>query len=294
MNRVNAKQLVRRLSIILGCSLPLYSATAAENAQPDAQYSYQQAAPALPLWEAGLIGISINQLAYPGAAEQVQRSLIVPYLVYRGNWFRADRENLGFRAIKTDTIELDLGFAGALGAGKSDIAAREGMAKLGNLVEAGPRLRWTLTNDFLGARLRADFPLRAVFDINDSLRFNGVSFEPSLNADVISEAGIFYNLRLSTLFGSEQLNEYFYQVNALDATAERPEYDAKAGYMALRGSLSIGKRFSKNWRAFGFGRYEWTQGAANKQSPLMLNSGGWSVGIGVTYVFAESSRLAGE
>lgn len=248
------------------------------------------AQPALPLWEAGLMGINVNQLAYPGSDQLVRRNFVLPYLIYRGDILRADRNNVGLRAFKTDTLELDMGFAGALGSSEGDITARKGMDDLGILVEAGPRLRWTLSEDFLGARVRADFPLRAVFDLEDSLRYNGVSFEPGLNADFITAAQTFYSFGISALIGSEKLTDYFYQVAEADVTSGRPFYDAKAGLISLRGSASVGKKFSEKWRGFGFARYESTQGAKNSGSPLMVQTAGWSFGVGVTYIWATSSH----
>lgn len=246
--------------------------------------------PELPLWEAGLIGINVNQLAYPGSEQTIRRNFILPYLVYRGDILRADRNNVGLRAFKTDTLELDLGFAASLGSSDGDIAVREGMDDLGTLVEAGPRLRWTLSEDVFGARVRADFPLRAVFDLEDSLRYSGVSFEPTIIADLTTAAKVFYSVSVSALFGNEKLTDYFYQVAEADVTAQRPFYDAKAGLIALRSSASIGKRFSDKWRGFGFARYEWTQGAKNADSPLIVQKGGWSFGFGITYIWVESAH----
>lgn len=246
--------------------------------------------PALPLWEAGLIGINVNQLAYPGSDQLVRRNFVLPYLVYRGDIVRADRENVGLRAFKTATLELDVGFAGSLGSSDADIPVREGMRDLGTLAEAGPRLRWTLSDDVSGARLRADFPLRAVFDLSNSLKYNGVSFEPGLYADITTAANTFYALGVSALFGSEKLSDYFYQVAAADVTAQRPLFDAKAGLIAVRGSVSAGKRFSDKWRGFGFARYESTRGAKNADSPLLVQTGGWSFGLGITYIWTESAQ----
>ena len=203
---------------------------------------------------------------------------------------RADRENVGLRAFKTASLELDVGFAGSLGSSDADISIRDGMTDLGTLVEAGPRLRWTLSEDMLGARLRADFPLRAVFDLSNSLKYNGVSFEPGLYADITTAGNTFYALGVSALFGSEQLSDYFYQVSEADVTAQRPFYDAQAGLIALRGSASVGKKFSDKWRGFGFARYETTRGAKNADSPLLVQTGGWSFGLGVTYIWAESAQ----
>ena len=97
-----------------------------------------------PLWELGGVALGVSQSVYPGADQQVNRALALPYFIYRGDVLRADRETAGIRALKTENFELDVGFAGAFGAGSETIEARQGMRKLGTLVELGPRLKWDL------------------------------------------------------------------------------------------------------------------------------------------------------
>tara|TARA_R110002126_G_scaffold160458_9_gene308112 strand:+ start:9471 stop:10310 length:840 start_codon:yes stop_codon:yes gene_type:complete len=244
----------------------------------------------LPLWEAGLLGLSIEQLAYPGSSEQVQRNFVLPYLIYRGDLLRADRDSVGLRAYKSDTLELDVGFAAALGSSEGDIAVRDGMPELGTLVEAGPRLRWTISDNIWGSRLRFDMPLRATFDVEDGMRYSGISFEPALYADVITAKELAYSFGVSALFGSEKLTDRFYQVAEQYVTAGRPFFDAKPGLIALRASGAISRKFSSRWRGFGFARYEWINGAKNQHSPLIVQNGGWSVGVGITYIWARSTQ----
>ena len=244
----------------------------------------------LPLWEVGIIGLSIEQLAYPGSSEQVQRNFVLPYLIYRGDFLRADRDNVGLRAYKSDTLELDVGFAAALGSSESDIPQREGMPELGTLVEAGPRLRWTISDNIWGSRLRLDLPVRAVFDIEDGMRYSGISFEPALFADVTTADDLSYTFGISALFGSEKLTDRFYQVADHFATSSRSEFDAKPGLIAVRLSGAISKKFTSKWRGFGFARYETVSSAKNRFSPLIVNNGGWSVGVGVTYIWATSAQ----
>ncbi|MAA94408.1 MAG: hypothetical protein CML21_07815, partial [Rheinheimera sp.] len=233
---------------------------------------------------------SIEQLAYPGANEQVQRNFILPYLIYRGDLLRADRDNVGLRAYKSEKLEVDVGFAAALGASDGDIDERAGMPELGTLVEAGPRLRWTISDNIWGSRLRLDMPVRAAFDVEDGMRYTGVSFEPSLFADVTTSRGLSYTFGTSALFGSEKLTDRFYQVAEQFATNERPEFDAKPGLIALRFSAAISKKFSSKWRGFSFARYETVTRAKNQHSPLVVQNGGWSAGIGVTYIWARSAQ----
>lgn len=67
--------------------------TPALNAAP-VQSTTAQAAPAaapgLPLWEIGALGVAVSQQAYPGANQQKNGVGVLPYFVYRGKWLRAD------------------------------------------------------------------------------------------------------------------------------------------------------------------------------------------------------------
>ena len=55
----------------------------------------QTDAPREPLWEIGAVALGVSQQAWPGASEEVQRALAVPYLLYRGPWLRIDRGAAG-------------------------------------------------------------------------------------------------------------------------------------------------------------------------------------------------------
>ncbi|MFM8796074.1 MAG: MipA/OmpV family protein, partial [Betaproteobacteria bacterium] len=109
-----------------------------------AQPGFALQPPVLPRWEAGAFGLLVSQQAYPGSDQQVQRSLVLPFLIYRGERLRSERGGAGLRAFKADAFELDLGASAALGSSAKRIDARRGMPDLGTLVELGPRLRWTL------------------------------------------------------------------------------------------------------------------------------------------------------
>ena len=140
-----------------------------------------QSSSSLPLWELGTFGVGISQQAYPGSDQQVNRGLVLPSLVYRGQFLRADRETAGLRAIKTPRFELDIGVAGSFGARSDDVAARRGMPDLGTLVEFGPRIKWNLGEGPGGGRWRAELPVRGVFDLNDRAAHRGMAFEPELS-----------------------------------------------------------------------------------------------------------------
>ena len=118
----------------------VFAQDAADSAAPEAGGT----ASPKPLWEAGVFGFAVSQTAYPGAAERTNRAFGLPFVIYRGKYFRVDENTVGLRAVKTPTTELDIGFAGSFGARSTDVVARSGMPSLGTLFEFGPRLKVNL------------------------------------------------------------------------------------------------------------------------------------------------------
>ena len=254
----------------------------------------------LPLWEVGVIGLAVSQQAYPGSSQRIDRALPLPYLVYRGALLRADRDGVGLRAIRTPTLEVDVGVAASLGASSDDINARRGMPKLGTLVEFGPRLKWKLLDDVDGrgssvgdGRLRAEFALRGVFDLSDGLRSRGATFEPKLVYEE-STAGVWrWSTSASAVFGNRRLADTFYGVAPQYATADRPAYAADSGLIAWRFGANASRPLTPNLRLFTFVRLDALAGAANNASPLVERRRGTTAGVTLLYTFARSSTLVG-
>ena len=73
----------------------------------------------LPLWEVGVIGGVLSTPAYPASNQRNQRALALPFVVYRGEVLRADRNGVGARLLHTDRVEFDIGFAASLPASSS-------------------------------------------------------------------------------------------------------------------------------------------------------------------------------
>ena len=253
----------------------------------------QQAAAPQPLWEFGGVGLAISQQAYPGSAKRTNRALALPYLLYRGDFFRADRDNVGFRAFKSPTLELDVGFAGALGASSGELDARRGMPDLGTLVEFGPRLKWNLGEGAAGGRLRAEFTLRGVFDLSDGLSSKGVSFEPKLVYE--NSLGDWrYSTSIAAVNGNRRLTDTFYGVASSYATAGRPAYNAQGGLMALRLGATASRALTPDLRLLAFVRVDSLAGSANRASPLVEKNSGTTVGLTLLYTWARSQTMVSD
>lgn len=246
---------------------------------------------ALPLWEIGAFAGGFSQQAYPGSDQQVGRGLVLPYAIYRGQFLRADRETAGLRALKTERFELDVGVAGALGARSDAIEARRGMADLGTLIEFGPRLKVQL-GEAAGGRWQLELPLRGVFDLDDGGARRGWTFEPELGFSRRAAGGWTYSTGIGAIFGDRRLAQTFYEVRPSEAIAGRPAYAAEAGLVAWRLSMSASRPLGRDWRAFGFVRVDSVAGAKNEASPLVRQTTGATVGLGLTWTWKRSERRA--
>ena len=256
-----------------------------------AAWSAEGPARPLPLWEVGVGGATGSQQAYPGAAEQTTRTLVLPYAIYRGQFVRSDGGSVGVRALRTPRFEFDLGLAGSLGSNSARIEARRGMPDLGTLIEAGPRLRWNLAGDEAGDSWRLDLPLRGVFDLSNGLAGRGVVFEPRLTyASRIQ--GWRWSASGGAVFGSRSLTDHFYGVAPQFATASRPAYEARAGLIAWRVSGGLSYSITPDLRAFASLRLDTVAGAANASSPLVRERQGASAGVGFVYTLMSSKRPA--
>ena len=269
---------------------------AAENAaEPVAARSIksESASPNLPLWEAGLFGGGLTQPAYPGADEQANLVLGLPYVIYRGEYLRVDRGTVGVRAIKTPRTEVDVGFAASLGSRAEDIQARHGMGDLGILIEFGPRIKINLGEvSENGSASRIQFSMRGVLDANDHLSYRGIAFEPQWVKDMRLTNGWIISSNLGAIFGNQELVDTFYRVTPSEATPTRPAYEARSGLIALRASLFLSRLISPEIRFFSYMRFDSIAGAANYSSPLVRRDSGWTVGFGFAWTLARSERSA--
>ena len=255
-------------------------------------FSQQATSTGRSLWEIGAVGFAVDQQAYPGSSRQVRRGLALPYLIYRGQYLRADNDGDGVRPVKTPLYEFDISGAYSFGSSASDDPVRRGMPNLGTLVEFGPRVKLNLGEAPLGGRWRVDLPVRGVFDISHQLAYRGAVFQPGVTWSRRPGGGWIYGVGASLLFADSRLSRNFYQVDPRYATATRPAYEASGGLLSTRLSVFAAKDITRDWTVFTFGRLDSIAGAANRASPLVQRTTGTSVGIGVSWTWLRSEDKA--
>lgn len=273
---------------LLALSLSILAAASAAQQPPS---SDPAPPPKLPLWEAGFVGVAGHQQAYPGSKQHVNTGIVLPFLIYRGDWLRSEEGSVGVRALRSATTEVDVGLAGSFGSAPRDNDARRGMPRIGTLAELGPRVKWDLGPGFGGGRWRAALPLRLVLDVDHGLRDRGIAFEPDIGWGRRSSSGWGYGVNLGLMVGSRRLAETFYEVAPRYVTPTRPAYEAKAGLISTRLGINAFRPLSPDWRFFVFARIDTVKGAANRSSPLVDQTTGASVGLGFAWTGWRSDQL---
>ena len=248
----------------------------------------------LPLWEAG-VGLSgLNFPDYRGSDERTTLVLPFPYVIYRGEHLRLDREGLRGLFFESDRVELDVSVNAGIPVNSDDNAARKGMPDLDPTVEIGPSLNVTLLgNRREVSELQLRLPVRAVIATDlSSASTQGFVFEPRLNLDLRwREGGEGWRggIAAGPVFATDRYARYYYSVAPQYATPTRPAYAASGGYAGSQLTLSLTWRGGSYWVG-GFVRQDWLAGASYENSPLVKSDYALAAGVGIAYVFARSSR----
>lgn len=247
-------------------------------------------AESLPLWEAGA-GISVLSLPdYRGADEGRGYVLPVPYLVYRGEFLKADRRGVRGELFESERVQLDLSAGASPPVDSTRNHARRGMPDLRPSVELGPSMEIALwRNPRATTRLDLRLPARAGVTLESSARFVGWNFSPRLNLDVDSVGGSGWNLGLlvGPIYADRRAHAYFYSVQPEFALADRPAYEAKGGYGGVQTLMAVSRRFPRAWVG-GFVRWDSLRGSVFADSPLVRKDTYFAAGFAVSWIFGES------
>lgn len=247
-----------------------------------------------PLWEAGL---GIGALRFPdyrGSDESQVYPVPVPYFVYRGDIFKADRDGVRGEIFNRKYVELSISLNATIPVKSENNAARRGMPDLEPTIEAGPSLDvhlWRSANE--DVKLDLIMPLRAPVTLESSPQLIGWVFSPRINLDIENVAdhdGWNFGLGAGPIYSDHKFHEYFYSVAPQYATPDRPAYDAPGGYSGMHFLTSLSKRFPGYWVG-AYMRYDALDGAVFDDSPLVRSKHYLSGGFGIAWMIGQSKRM---
>jgi outer membrane scaffolding protein for murein synthesis (MipA/OmpV family) len=248
----------------------------------------------LPLWEVGA-GVAVASLPdYRGSDVRNTYFLPAPYLIYRGQIFKADREGVRAAFYESDRLEINLSLNVGLAYGNKDNPLRRGMEALRPTLETGPTADvklWRSADGKSVVDLR--LPLRAAFTLSSSPRQVGWLFSPNLHWSV-RDSGLAPGWKLSAqagpIFATRSHHAYFYSVSPEEALPRRPAYAAPGGYSGTQIAAILSKRFSRYWVG-AYMRYDNLNGAVFADSPLVQRRSSLATGVAVAWVFGTSGTM---
>lgn len=243
-----------------------------------------------PKSELGL-GVAVLQFpAYRGSDQSSTLVLPFPYLEYRGDFFKADREGVRASLFDSDRVEFSVSISGSPPSKSDGIERRKGMPDLKPSLEVGPQLNAFLSDpqnkDF---KLRLRLPLRQGITIENKPQNVGLTFSPNLNLDIANPWGISggnLGFIVGPIFTNKKQNDNFYTVAAPYATANRPAYQARSGYAGSQFLVSLSRKMGDVWVG-SYIRYDSLRGAVFADSPLVATRHFLTAGVAVSYVFTK-------
>lgn len=248
-----------------------------------------------PLWELGVGLAGLRLPDYRGSDQYSYYLLPYPYIIYRGDILRVERERISGRIFETDRVLLDVSLNGSVPVKNTDNPDRRGMPDLDPTFEVGPSLNITLLEDRQDRyKLKLTLPVRAAFSTDfSSVRHEGWVFHPRLNfekAEIIPGSGLNLGLSTGPMFADRGYHRYYYTVDPAFATAVRSPYDARGGYSGSTFTVGLNKKLTP-FILNAFVSLDYLKGAVFEESPLVKTDSSWMCGFTVSWIFLKSSRM---
>ena len=247
----------------------------------------------LPRWELGLGVGALSLPDYRGTDERRGYVLPLPYVVYRGEVIKADREGARAQIAGLEPFHLDFTLGASVPVSSTKNQARAGMPSLAATVEAGPSLEAQLYRSAdERIRWRVRLPVSYGVTLDSGLGGNGWQASPHVNVDIaelFNVSRLNLGMRVGPLYATRQRNAYYYDVAPQYATASRPAYRSEGGYAGAEFAAALSKRFDRYWVG-AYLRYDNLSGAVFADSPLVKTRSYVAGGVGIAWVLGQSTE----
>jgi outer membrane scaffolding protein for murein synthesis (MipA/OmpV family) len=242
-----------------------------------------------PLWELG-VGVGGLRLPHYRGSDQSHNLVVpVPFLVYRGEIFKSDKNGTRAVLLNTDSLDVDLSVAISAPTQSRSNNARRGMANLAPTFELGPNMNWTVAHEG-NWKLDLRWPVRAVATLQANPQMVGWTSTPNANLDVANLGGWNLGVLVGPVINSRHMNGHFYDVGAADATTTRPSYSAAGGYAGSQFVTALSRRDQNSFAGF-FVKFDTLRGAQFADSPLVRRRDNLSFGFAMSWVLKTSESM---
>lgn len=257
----------------------------------------QEGPPEKPLWEIGLFSGAARLPHYRGSDEYSAYFLPLPYLIYRGEIVRANRDGVNGILWSTDRMEAALSFSGSPPS-DDDNDARSGMPDLGAILEVGPGLKVFLSEKDNPNPLYLKAGVRTAISVDTGdfgTAYEGIRGNVKLiyrNSTLFRDQSIFFGVNANVDFANSSYDDYIYSVDPIYATPARPAYQADGGYSGFSLSANAVKKINDRWFVGTYYRWDNLSGASYTGSPLVKTENNHIIGIALIWRIAESKSTS--
>lgn len=250
-----------------------------------------------PLWEFRIAATAARLPHYVGSDEYKTYLFPLPYLVYRGEFFQTDRDNMRAIFFKNGHFETDLSLWGNPPVPGSN-RARTGMDKLDAIIEIGPAIRYYFRQNDTQDSLYLKGAIRTAFSVgwesSPEVHFQGLhgSIQLVLKDSILfGDRKMKFRLSSGIHFANEKFNSYFYDVESDDVIPGRDLYTTGEGYSGFSISGSISRKLYP-WLTFGcYGKWDNNSGAAYDDSPLATTENNYTIGTMLIFTLLKSKTM---
>ena len=228
------------------------------------------------------LGLGTGWLSdYPGAAQG--RIRFLPFPVYRGSVFRIDRiSGVSGDVYNNSKLDFSWNFIFQFPTESDQIPVRQGMPDLDWLLSLGPQFKYYFyRSSHHKLFFRIPVRINTCTNFSQRTRFCGVAFNPGLrHAMWVPDWGEF-TFRWEAFSHSSEFQQYFFEVQPQYATAARPTFHARAGFLGFVYGMFHTLPFD-GWNiSTALNLYDYSL-AINDESPLFVHKTNYAVFVAIT------------
>ncbi len=246
------------------------------------------------LWEVGLISGAFTWPHYIGSDQRYTLPVVLPAILYRGDFFRVDRKGLRGLFYQSENIALDIGFSGGVPVSNDNNDARKGMPDLPITVQMGPRLVVKLFDGNNSMSILGRFPVRSVWDIEG--RNQGWAAEPDLmfSNRALFSSSVSMVIRTGLLYGSQKYHDLLYTVDERFITPTRPAFKAQEGYNSFSISARLRRSITRNISSGIVVQWRGLHNSVINDSPLVRIKDNYGGVVWLRWTFWRSKAREGK
>ena len=232
------------------------------------------------------LGLGVATLYYPnyiGSSTYNLLSTPIPFVRYRGDYFKIDKDGLTGKLFGINDLKIELSVSGSLPASSEKGSARDGMPDLDLTGEVGFQFVYNIYEKGV-SQLEFELPLRGVLSTDfTSISYRGLVSNPQLKYS-LNYTHFEWTIRSGVILGDEDYNSYYYSVDKEYVTPLRKEYRAEAGFNGFKNR--VGMTYQKgSWWAGAFISYISLNGTVIDNSPLVETKKALYTGASIAYIF---------